>query len=218
MTAETTETKWNLISTHNFDAIQKHCNSARQRTTLLAVVGYAGAGKTTALEHYHENNANTYLVTCARAMKSKQFLSSILLALDIYYLASDYEMCQKIIVELKNKKGSLLMIDEASKLSPNALMYVQDIFDGIEGTSGIIIAGVEYLYENIKKSAEKNKVGMPEFFSRVGQWLELEPPTPKEIEAICLNNDFTDKEKIKLITRLKNFRMTRNSIQNLKTA
>jgi hypothetical protein len=134
------------------------------------------------------------------------------------YLASDYEMCQKIIIELKNKKGSLLIIDEGSKLSPNALMYLQDILDGIEGNSGIMIAGVEYLYENIKKSAEKNKVGMPEFFSRVAQWLELEPPTPKEIETICLNNGFTDKEKIKLITRLNNFREVRNSIQNLKTA
>jgi DNA transposition AAA+ family ATPase len=216
-TSEQTK-NWKLVTTDNFNTVQNVCNSARQRTTLLGIIGFAGAGKTTALQVYSQNNENTYLVTCARTMKSKQFLTSILASLDISFLASDYEMVQRIVIELNNKKGSLLIIDESSKLSPNALMYIQDIFDGIEGNSGIVIAGVEYLHDNIKKSAEKSKVGMPEFFSRVAKWKKLSLPTRTEIKTICEVNGITDKEIIKDITKFTNYREVRNRIINIKTA
>ena len=211
-------TEWKLIATNNFCTVHDACASARKRNTLLGIIGFAGAGKTTALEIYKSQNENTYLITCARAMKSKQFLTMILASLDIRYLASDYEMVQRIVTEFNNIKGSLLIIDEASKLSPNALMYLQDIFDGIEGNSGIVIAGVEYLHGNIKKSAEKNKIGMPEFFSRVAQWSKLSLPTKKEIITLCEINGITDKEIIKDITKFSNYREVRNSIINIKTA
>lgn len=211
-------TNWKLIATDNYVTVHNLCDSARQRTTLFGIIGFAGAGKTTALEVYFKNNENTYLVTCARTMKSKQFLTAILSTLDISYLASDYEMVQKIVIELNNKKDSLLIIDEASKLSPNALMYLQDILDGIEGNSGIVIAGVEYLHDNIKKSAEKSKVGMPEFFSRVAKWKKLNLPTRSEIKTICELNGLTDQDKIKDITKLTNYREVRNRIINIKTA
>ena len=209
---------WKLIVTDNFKTVQDVCISARKRNTLLGIIGFAGAGKTTALEVYQKNNENTYLVTCARAMKSKQFLVMILASLDISFLASDYEMSKKIINELNNKKGALLIIDEASKLSPIALMYLQDIFDGIEGNSSIVIAGVEYLHDNIKKSAEKSKVGMPEFFSRVAQWSELSLPTRKEIATLCEVNGITDEEIIKDIVKFTNYREVRNRVINIKTA
>lgn len=205
---------WNLISTFNFSTIQTSCNEARNFKKMIGIVGYSGAGKTTALYYYYQKNAETYLVTCGRAMRTKQFLSEILKSLGVNYLASDFEMVRMIIDELNKKESPLLLIDEASKLSPNALMYLQDIWDGIEDNGGIILAGVEYLLSNIKKGAEKNKIGMPEFYGRVSLWVHLQQPQKGEVDAICKSNGFTDEKTIKVMYRFSNFRYIKNVINN----
>lgn len=207
---------WVLIETTNFATVQENCRKAREKNRMIGIIGYTGAGKTTALYNYYENNPNTYMVTCARTMRTKQFLSEILKSLGVNYLASDYEMARMIIEELNKKEQPLLIIDEASKLSPNALMYLQDIWDGIENNAGVVIAGVEYLLLNLKKAADKNKIGMPEFYGRVALWQHLEAPSRKEIEAICQNNGLNSKDRIKDIVRLGNFRLVKNSILNFK--
>jgi DNA transposition AAA+ family ATPase len=207
--------KWTVIETNNFTTVQRCCKNARERKIMTGIIGYTGAGKTTALQNYYNNNSNTFLVTCNRAMRSKQFLGEILRSLEINYIASDYEMVRMIIDVLNKKDNPLLIIDEASKLSPTAIMYMQDIWDGIENNAGIILAGVEYLLDNIKKGAERNKVGMPEFYGRVASWKYLQEPAKVEVEAICIHNGVTDPEKIKTMYRLGNFRYVRNSILNL---
>lgn len=205
---------WTLIETANFINIQNTCNEARRRRCMMAVVGYSGAGKTTALQNYYEQNSNTYIVTCGRSMRTKQFLLEILKSLGVNYLASDYEMIKKVIDELNKRQNPLLIIDEASKLSTNALMYIQDIHDGTEGNAGIVIAGVEYLLLNLKKSSDRNKPGMPEFYRRVTLWQHLEAPSKKEKEAICMNNGVFDSDLIREISKLGNFGAVRNSILN----
>ena len=207
-------TGWAVIETVNFTTIQDNCKKSRSRKTMTRIIGYSGAGKTTALQAYYTSNTNTFMVTCARTMRTKQFLGEILKSLGINYVASDYEMVRMIIEVLNKKDNPLLIIDEASKLSPNALMYMQDIWDGIENNAGVILAGVEYLFDNLKKGADRNKIGMPEFYGRVALWQYLQEPTKIEIQAICENNGVTDPAEIKAMYRLGNFRYVRNSILN----
>ncbi|MDB0601605.1 ATP-binding protein [Tenacibaculum maritimum] len=206
---------WQLIETTNFLNIQNQCDKARYQNLLVGIIGYSGAGKTTALRTYYQANPSTYLVTCARTMRTKQFLAEVLRALGSSYLASDYEMVRKIISKLNKMHSPLLIIDEASKLSPNALMYLQDIWDGVEDNAGIIIAGVEYLLTNLKKASDKNKIGMPEFYGRVSSWMQLVSPTRVEIRSIAENNGITSEKEIKNMYRLSNFRYVRNSILNI---
>jgi DNA transposition AAA+ family ATPase len=212
-----TTKEWIAVDTHNFSTIKENCNEARLLHKMIGVIGFTGAGKTFALRNYYENNSNTYLVTCSRAMRTKQFLSEILKGFGVHFLASDYEMTKRIIEEMNKKKDTLLIIDEASKLSANALMYIQDIWDGVEDNAGIVLAGVEYLYTNIKKASDKNKIGMPEFYSRVNYWEMLTEPKKAEINSICKHNNVSDETFVKTLYRLGNFRLVRNAIQNLKT-
>ncbi|PDS23802.1 AAA family ATPase [Flavobacterium branchiophilum] len=206
---------WIVIETQNFVDVQYVCKRARKMNFMIGIVGSAGTGKTTALQNYYNSNANTFLVTCDRAMRSKQFLSEILKSLGVSYVASDYEMVKTIIDVLNKKDNPLLIIDEASKLSPNALMYMQSIWDGIEDNAGVILAGVESLFNSLQKNAERNKIGMEEFYSRVAQWQHLAEPTKKEVEAVCINNGVTNPKEIKTMYRLGNFRYVRNVILNL---
>jgi DNA transposition AAA+ family ATPase len=207
--------EWVIIETDNFLTVHNCCDNARKNKTMSAIIGSAGSGKTTGISFYNSRNPNTFLITCTRAMRTKQFLSEILKSLGVNYIASDYDMVKMIIEVLNKKDNPLLIIDEASKLSANTLMYIQDIWDGIEANSGLVLAGVEYLYENLKKNAERNKIGMPEFYSRVSLWQYLQEPTKQEIEAICKNNGVTNPEDIKKMYRLSNFRYVRNLIFNI---
>lgn len=207
--------EWVIIETNNFLTVNNCCNNARKNKTMTAIIGCAGSGKTTGLSFYNSKNPNTFLVTCARTMRTKQLLAEILKSLGVNYFASDYDMVRMIIEVLNKKENPLLIIDEASKLSSNALMYIQDIWDGIEMNSGLVLAGVEYLYENLKKNAERNKIGMPEFYSRVSLWQYLQEPSKQEIEAICINNGVTNPVEIKKMYYLSNFRYVRNVIFNI---
>ena len=207
--------EWTAISTANFETIQNKCFEARSKKRMIAIVGFAGSGKTFALRSYYSNNSNTYLVTCSRSMRTKQFLGEILKSLGVSMLASDYEMKNRIVDELNKKNAPLLIIDEASKLSASALMYMQDIWDGIEDTGGIILAGVDYLLTNLKKASDKNKIGMPELYSRISQWQTLIEPSKAEINSLCQHNGVQNKEVIKALYRLGNFRLVRNAIENL---
>jgi len=203
---------WTIVKTSNFSAIQSQCDKARLDKMMIGIIGYSGSGKTTGLSHYFKQNANTYMVTCARAMRTKQFLAEILKALGVDYMASDYMMTRRIITELNTKEAPLLIIDEASKLSQNALMYIQDIWDGVENNSGIVLSGVDYLLSNIEKWSNKGNIGMPEFFSRVYSWVNLKKPTKKEIQSICNNNGLIDIDSIKQVCYSSNFRQVRNVI------
>lgn len=207
--------KWVIVKTSNFQTVFSTCNEARKLKRMVCVVGFTGAGKTTALRAYFNQNPNTYLLTCKRAMRAKQFLSNILKALGVNFVGTDYEMIQRISEELTSRENPLLIIGEASKLSPLILMYLQDLWDNIEDNSGIVLAGVEYFHSNLTKAVERSKIGMPEFFGRVSLWQELAEPTPKEIQAICENNGVTDPQNIKRLSRLGNYRAVFNAVQNL---
>lgn len=207
---------WVVVSTSNFESIQNECKRAQEQSLMIGIVGSTGAGKTTALSHFHEQNPDTYLITCSRTMKTKQLLAEILRAFGIHYIASDFEMMRMIVDTVNKKENVLIIIDEASKLTPNALMYLQDIWDGIEHNSGLILAGVEYLYSNMKKGAERNKQGIPEFYGRITSWLELTEPTIKEIKAVCQYNGIENPNEVTGIIGLKNFRYVRNIILNIK--
>jgi DNA transposition AAA+ family ATPase len=208
-------TDWRIIQTNNFLKIQKSCNDARRFKLITGVIGYAGAGKTTALKHFYKNNKNTYMITCKRSMRPKQLFEEILQALGVRFNGTIYEVIKKISKELNQKRNPLLIIDEASKLSPIILMYLQDLIDSIHN-AGIVLAGVEYFYSNLLKAVEKQKIGMPEFFRRINFWLELSLPTKKEITTICIANGIEDQEVIKKIQRLTNFGWVNSSIMNLK--
>src|SRR5689334_14435630 len=54
--------QWNIIKTANFDAIFKICTDAKRNGKMLGVIGYTGAGKTTALNEFYRAKKNVYMV------------------------------------------------------------------------------------------------------------------------------------------------------------
>ena len=63
---------WQLRATQNFNLISKLCEDARTKHRFLAVAGYTGAGKTTALRHYA--NCDENLMACIDKLEDHIYL------------------------------------------------------------------------------------------------------------------------------------------------
>lgn len=212
--------QWNLIKTSNFEAIFKICNDAKRNGKMLGVIGYTGAGKTTALNEFYRAKKNVYLVTCKKSMKPRQFFEKLLKQLGVDYSGSIFDMIEKASEILNTKRSPLLIIDEAGKLSPALLLYLHDLRDNTIGHAGIVLAGVDYFKANLIKAVTKQKEGMPELFSRIVAWYELKGVNRAEIEAISSANGLDDKtivsDLIKGENRVKDLRELYNAITNYK--
>ncbi|QTE39507.1 AAA family ATPase [Mucilaginibacter gossypii] len=203
-----------ILGTSNYNSVQSICQKSQAHSLMNAVIGYTGAGKTTALYDYYRAGRNVYYVECKNSMNRRQFLHSVLLEMGINYLGSVYDMVKQIIEQLNSQTKPLVIIDEAGKVSTNVLLDLHDIRNGTMYNAGIILAGCEYFQRDMEKAVTKEKPGYPEFHSRIVNWNILNRPTKTEITAICKGNGLNDDDIISDFHRLPNYRLLYNAILN----
>ncbi|CAN5228884.1 hypothetical protein BH09BAC1_BH09BAC1_29710 [soil metagenome] len=165
--------RWRMRETQNLTAITELCTDAKQNSRFAAIVGYTGAGKTTALEWFASKNANTYYLLCKVTMGRKEFLNGILRSMGLQVEGSIHQRVEAIVNYLKSALSPLLILDDAGKLPDPCLRLLQVIYDETKDVTGIIVAGVEHMKNYIFKMAAKDKLGFRELKSRVEYWLVL---------------------------------------------
>jgi DNA transposition AAA+ family ATPase len=205
---------WNLVETSGYHTISKVCKTVMYTKEMVGITGKPGAGKTTALKVFCANNKDAIYIRAKKSMRPKRFFEQLLKVMGVNYSGTIYDMIERIATEWNEKSASLIVIDEAGKIDQTMMMYLHDLRDETEETTGIVLTGVEYFKTNLKKAVDKQKQGMPEFYSRISRWYILGEPTRPEIEAICKGNGLIDSTIIKKIQQFKNFRQVANQIRN----
>jgi hypothetical protein len=203
-----------ILGTSNYNSVQSICRQSQSRSQLNAIIGYTGAGKTTALYDYYSGGQNVYYLECKNSMNRKQFLNALLSEMGINYMGSVYEMVRMICGQLNGLNKPLVIIDEAGKVSTNVLLDLHDIRNATMFNAGIVLAGCEYFQKDMEKAVTKEKTGYPEFHSRIMNWNILNKPTKAEIKAICESNGVANDDTIKDFYRLPNYRLLYNAIIN----
>lgn len=209
------------VGTRNFTIVSNTCKDARNQSKMIAIIGYPGAGKTTALLHFYKKNENTFYVKVLPSMSPRVFYSTILQNMGIPDQQNGvtlHSLIQKIAFNLNNSNGkNLLIIDEAGKFTKRMLEYIHELRDLTEESTGIILAGPDYFKSNLHKWNNKNLDGMPEIFRRIQNWQHLKKPNKSEVIAICEAYGLTEKTTSdRLFGLCKNFGELHNQIMEFK--
>lgn len=180
-----------LYPTTNSKDIKKLCALAQTDHRVMAVTGYTGAGKTTALEQYASNHENAHYLVCRSTFGVKDLVIRIADVMGINAKSGRViDIEQAIIDTLLNSPKSLLILDSVSKLrKAAALQFIGDLCEAIEHKAGIVLAGTEFFEDHMRKMVRRNKLGFREFNRRIYTWLHLKPfnntKIQKEARAIC---------------------------------
>lgn len=205
--------EYTLIRTGNFNTVQALCLDAANRHMMFGLIGYTGAGKTTALKQFCQSTPNVYYVECKNIMNRKQFFATVLKELGVNVAGTVFDMVNRIIDEFNAKENPLLIIDEAGKLSHTLTLDLHDLRNATNDNLGIILSGCEYFKDNLETAVKRDKQGVPEFYSRIVDWQILSKPSRREITAIFEANGI-DKTELSQ-QRFSNFREVYNTVSNL---
>ena len=206
---------WQIRSTTNFQKITSACKDAADNRRMIAIAGYSGAGKTTALRHYARSNAESFYMLGTVLMTKKSFMKSLQQSLGLQEASNIQEAMDSVVGRLNQCNTGLLIIDDAGKLSETILRLIQVIYDRTEYQAGIVLAGTEYLKQVIDKNASRNKNGFRELKRRIAFWQPMYRPTASIIETICKDYDITSEHSIRYIfENTHDYGTLRNLIQN----
>jgi len=188
---------------------------------MVAIVGDAGLGKTTALNHYFNVHENVFIVTVKKSMSANQFYLSVLEELGIPDQDKDislHHLIKKVCWILnQNETNNLLILDEAGKFSHTMLEYLHELRDSTQKTTGIVLSGPGYFKNKVLKWVTKDIEGIPELYTRINFWQELSLPSRTEVKAVCEANEVMDIELIRNIQdTCKDFRSIMNAINRIK--
>lgn len=183
---------WALRSTRNFQVIHELCKDATDNKRCLAVAGYTGAGKTTALEHFSKKNAGAYYCLAKPYHKPRSFLQAIQRSMGLSDGNSTAQIIESITSKMANTEGALLIIDDAGKLNSDCMRIIQCIYDDTERKAGIVLAGTEYLKKHIDAMAKANYRGFRELKRRISYWQPMYAVSKNEVKAICKDYGITD--------------------------
>ncbi|WP_316777744.1 ATP-binding protein [Pedobacter antarcticus] len=200
-----------LYSTTDFNAVTNLCEQAKSKHYMSGLIADYGMGKTTALKAYARNE-NVFYIYYDCNMKPKHFFYELGKQMGYEYDASVYDQVKKACDTLNTLVYPLIIVDESSKLSDAMLMTLHVLRDKTINNCGLVLAGMPYFKNNLIKKAQKQKVGISEFLSRIMIWHELEGLRSTEIEYICQTNGITNKKVVSGLKTFKKFRDLSNEI------
>ncbi len=195
-------TKWEILSTNNFQSIMNTCTEAQEDSFMMGVYGATGWGKTTTLAHYCSTTRNAYYVLGTMLMKPKDLILAIQKQIGDDEPGTLSERIDSIVEKLSRMQNPLLVIEDMGKLDqhPKCFGIVQLLFDRLKGRCGFVIAGTHRLPTFIRKMADKDVLGFREFARRVSYWQPLvEKLEMKFINAVSAKHEITNKGAIEYI-------------------
>ncbi len=207
-----------IIETDNYLTIQQVCSENLSLKNMSIIIGEPGFGKTISLTKFKNQNKNVFYITVKKSMTPKIFYSKILEIIGFKnYFKQDniYHIIESISYYLnENHNNNLLIIDEAGKLSHSSILYLHDLRDNCKNSTGIVLAGPKYFENNIRSMLNKNIEGIPEFFRRVNNWIELDKPSIHEKMALCIHRGIKNDLLIKEIATNDNYK-TLSDVDNV---
>ncbi len=180
------------------------CKKAKAGHLMVALMADTGMGKSTALSAYSINK-NVFYVVFDKTMAPKHFFTALLREMGIAFQGSINEMVNRICDELNILNNPLLIIDECGKLTHTMILFLHVLRDKTVKNCGVVLAGMPYFRDSMRKFSDKGKEGYAEFNRRINAWQDLRGLSRAEIESICIEAGIGDADLIREMQGKKRF-------------
>lgn len=191
-----------VLSTQSLKTIEQCCRTVQDDRLFFGITGEPGFGKSLAFKYYKNNNENVYFITIEQSMSSRSLYFDLAKQLGVKEIDFKTVQLNSLIRSVSyalNHSGArnLIILDEAGKFTAKKLLYLHELRDATDATTGIIIAGPIYFRRNIEELKDRNKQGIPELFRRIQSWVSIDPPTDQEKTKFCEEKGIKDPYLIK---------------------
>lgn len=124
---------------------------AHKNCDVVLLSGDAGAGKTTALRHYTQNNTGVIFITASTCISSPTAILREILSAIGKKTSGNKSQLEKSLISSLNNSNRLIIIDEADQLNFNAIQAVRNLND--KAHIGILLAGNNRIYNQMVMGA-----------------------------------------------------------------
>lgn len=150
--------KFNIECVRYYDNLQNTkitnfvCTYAHQHNDIALVCGDAGAGKTTALEHYRDNNIGVVMVTANSCTASSIAVLKLISQKIGKSMNGRKDILMTELVDYFKDTNRLIIVDEADHLTMAAVQALRNLND--EAHIGIVLSGNDKIYNQMVSGAK----------------------------------------------------------------
>jgi DNA transposition AAA+ family ATPase len=176
---------------------------ALKRSRMVGVLGREGMGKSSAIAHFIQDNAQVYYLRIGTTYTISNFFNEMLFQVSGVYptvndtLFTKMKMLSHSLTKDNTKK--LIIVDDAGRLSPRSLGVFFELRDNTIQTTGFVFVGLDYFQKNLLNAKKNGVAGIAEFYRRVENWYSSMPGLQKsEIAAYGLKHKLTQDQILEL--------------------
>ena len=190
--------QWQLCrETTDYQLLTTALDDARAHRLWFIVSYSAGSGKSAILKNYkyQHRDHHVFLLNC-REWQAHEFARRLCDLLGIKlrnraHLFSCQLMLDRIVGRLQRLRSPMLILDEADKLSPEALRMLIPLYNELEEHASVVLSGTEHLKKHMRKGVIYRKKGYDELESRFGRsYFSLLGATKEDVRKIAEANGY----------------------------
>ena len=183
---------------------------AHKNCDVVLLSGDAGAGKTTALRYYTQNNTGVIFITASTCISSPTAILKEIASAIGKKATGNKSQIEKTLISALSNSNRLIIIDEADQLTFNAIQAVRNLND--KANVGILLSGNNRIYNQMVMGARctefdqvRTRIFMRPKFSNTYTVYEMQNIFPNvEPKGIGVLLKLAERESLRMAVKLFN--------------